>query len=63
MKALEAFGVGLAITVALTLAAAGLELGPTTDLETWGRNALFSVVASCSAYVVNHLRTIQRPPV
>jgi len=52
----EAFLTGLGITIVITLGAALVNLGPTEDLEYWGRNLLFAESGAIGAYLVNWFR-------
>jgi hypothetical protein len=55
-KALEDLAASVAVAVLLTLGAAVVNLGPTDDLTTWGRNLLFAMSSSAGAALVNWLR-------
>lgn len=55
-KTIEAFLTGLGITALVTLGAALVSLGPTEDIETWGRNLLLAEAGAIGAFLVNHFR-------
>lgn len=61
-KALEQAGIGLAITIVLTLGAALVGVGPTTNLNDWLRNLAIAEAGAVGAFVVNWARGELAPP-